>query len=46
MLYFYTPNTFAAAINLFLLPLIALYVYPVRKKALPEGSNGRGTKKS
>ncbi|MEK7360212.1 MAG: O-antigen ligase family protein, partial [Planctomycetota bacterium] len=45
---FYTPNTFAAAINLFLLPLIALYVYPVRKKALPElsnGVNGRGTKK-
>ncbi|HBO84902.1 MAG TPA: hypothetical protein DD641_08030 [Deltaproteobacteria bacterium] len=25
---FFTPNTFATAINLFLLPLIALYVYP------------------
>ena len=25
---FITPNTFATAINLFLLPLIALYVYP------------------
>jgi len=30
---FFTPNTFATAINLFLLPLIALYVY------------GKGTKK-
>lgn len=37
---FYTPNTFATAINLFLLPLIALYVYPVRNKAQTELSNG------
>lgn len=40
---FYTPNTFATAINLFLMPLIALYVYPAPCESA--GVYGRGTKK-
>jgi len=40
---FFTPNTFATAINLFLLPLIALYVYPAPCESARV--YGRGTKK-
>ena len=43
---FFTPNTFATAINLFLLPLVVLYVYPVSPDIVgTNGVYGSGSKK-